>query len=98
MQDTLDMFEIQTRDSVVERRNFFLGIWAGRMLGRDGEDLALYAGEIMASDLEEAGPQDVVNRLRRDFAASGVAMDETAILAQLQQTERLVRAELLATD
>ena len=73
IEDPLEMIDIQTRDSVIERRNFFLGLWAGRLLGHDGEALALYAGEVMASDLEEAGADDIVRRVSRDLAEGGLS-------------------------
>lgn len=97
-EDRMDALERKTRDSVIERRNFFMGLWAGRLLGYDGDDLASYAGEIMASDLLEPGPQDVIARILRDFAAKGIDAGATEIGARLSQTERLVRAELLSTD
>lgn len=97
-EDTLDMLEIQTRDSVIERRNFFLGLWAGRLLGHDGDDLALYAGKVMASDLEEPGSDDIVRCISADLAARGLPLGQRDVIAQLRQTERLVRCELLPTD
>lgn len=94
----MDVLDRNSRDSVIERRNFFMGLWAGQLMGFDGDDLALYAGEIMASDLAEPGPQDVIARIVGDFAAKGIAVSELDIGARLSQTERLVRAELLSTD
>ena len=97
-EDRMDILDRNSRDSVIERRNFFLGVWAGQLLGYEDDDLALYAGEIMASDLEEQGPQDVIARLVRDFTAHGVTMTAAEIGARMTQAERLVRAELLNTD
>lgn len=97
-EDRMDTLERGTRDSVIERRNFFMGLWAGRLMGYEGENLAIYAGEIMASDLLEPGPQDVIARILRDFAANGVHVGEAEVGARMCQTERLVRAELLSTD
>lgn len=94
----MDILERSTRDSVIERRNFFMGLWAGQLMEYEGDDLALYAGEIMASDLAEPGPQDVIARIVRDFASRGIAVSANEIGARMMQTERLVRAELLSTD
>jgi hypothetical protein len=96
--DRMDVLERGSRDSVIERRNFFMGLWAGRLLGYEGEDLAIYAGEIMASDLLEPGPQDVIGRIVADFAAGGVPVGEAEVGLRISQTERFVRAELLSTD
>ncbi|MFN3889307.1 MAG: ATPase inhibitor subunit zeta [Beijerinckiaceae bacterium] len=97
-EDRMDILERSSRDSVIERRNFFMGLWAGQLLGYEGDDLAIYAGEIMASDLAEPGPADVIARIVRDFAGQGVAVSEREVGDRLAQTERLVRAELLSTD
>ena len=97
-EDLMDRLDRETRDSVLERRNFFLGLWAGGLLGYDGDQLALYAGEIMASDMSEPGPDDVIGRLVKDFAAHGVPLGAADVRAQLQRAERLVRSELLSTD
>lgn len=94
----MDVLDRSSRDSVIERRNFFMGLWAGRLLGYEGDDLAMYAGEIMASDLAEPGPQDVIDRLVRDFAAAGLSVTLSEIGQRMVQTERLVRSELLCTD
>lgn len=97
-EDLIDRMERETRDSVAERRNFFLGLWAGQLLGYEGNRLALYAGEVMASDMTQPGPDDVIGRLVQDFAAHGVPLGAADVRAQLQRSERLVRSELLSTD
>ena len=97
-EDRMDILDRTSRDSVIERRNFFMGLWAGQLMGYEGDDLAIYAGEIMASDLAEPGPQDVIDRILGDFTAGGVAVSAKEISARMTQTERLVRAELLSTD
>lgn len=97
-EDRMDILERSSRNSVIERRNFFMGLWAGQLLGYEGDDLAIYAGEIMASDLAEPGPQDVIDRLIADFASQGLAVSAREVGERMMQTERLVRAELLSTD
>lgn len=97
-EDRMDILERSSRDSVIERRNFFMGLWAGQILGYEGDELAIYAGEIMASDLAEPGPQDVIDRLIADFASQGLAVSAREVGERMMQTERLVRAELLSTD
>lgn len=97
-EERIDRLDRNCRDSIIGRRNFFMGLWAGRLLGYEGEDLAIYASEVMASDFAEPGPRDLIRRILRDFATQGVAVSEVEIGQRLAQTERLVRAELLSTD
>ena len=90
--------EFATRGHVNARRNYLMGIWAGRMLGYSDRDLTDYVCDVMASDFLEPGPQDVVRKLRRDLSGIGLDMSEGEILRQMQMTERSVRAELHMTD
>jgi hypothetical protein len=46
------------------RRNKLLGLWAAEILGKDGD---AYAKEVIASDFEEAGDEDVFNKVRSDL-------------------------------
>ena len=46
------------------RRNKLLGLWAAEILGKDGD---AYAKEVIASDFEEAGDEDVFNKVRADL-------------------------------
>ena len=54
------------------RRNKLLGLWAAELLGKSGEDAEAYAKEVIASDFEEAGDEDVFRKVRGDFDAAGV--------------------------
>ena len=54
------------------RRNKLLGLWAAELLGKSGDDAEAYAKEVIASDFEEAGDEDVFRKVRGDFDAAGV--------------------------
>ena len=41
------------------RRNKLLGLWAAELMGKTGEDADAYAREVIKSDFEEAGDEDV---------------------------------------
>ncbi|MCX5516075.1 DUF1476 domain-containing protein [Kaistia algarum] len=61
------------------RRNKQLGIWAAGLLGKSGDAAEAYASEVVASDFEEAGEEDVFRKLRQDFDAAGVAQSDHQI-------------------
>jgi hypothetical protein len=54
------------------RRNKLLGHWAAELLGKTGEEAESYAREVVRSDFEEAGDEDVFRKVRADFDAAGV--------------------------
>jgi hypothetical protein len=74
------------------RRNKLLGLWAAEMLGKSGEDADAYAREVIRSDMEEAGDEDVFRKVRRDFDAAGVSVSDH----QLRRTMEEKMAEAVA--
>ena len=71
------------------RRNKLLGIWAAEKLGKTGPDADAYAKEVVISDFEEAGDDDVFRKIRTDFDAAGVKESDHQI--------RRTMDELMAT-
>ena len=77
------------------RRNKLLGLWAAEKMGLAGPAAETYAKEIIKTDLEDAGADDVFRKVRADFDAKGVdqsdhqirrTMDELMVTA-FQQVE-----------
>ena len=58
------------------RRNKLLGIWVAEMIGLEGADAEAYAKEVVASDFEEPGDDDVVRKVMGDLEAKGQEMTE----------------------
>ena len=71
------------------RRNKLLGLWAAEKLGKAGEDAEAYAKEVIRSDFEEPGDEDVFRKVRADFDAAGVDQSDHQI--------RRTMDELMAT-
>ncbi|WP_196258763.1 DUF1476 domain-containing protein [Pelagibacterium limicola] len=79
------------------RRNKHLAHWACAQMGvSDADAIANYVAEVIATDLKEAGPEDVVVKVKADFDAKGVAIGEDAIRAQIAQFDAQAKAEVLA--
>ncbi len=49
------------------RRNKLLGLWAAELLGKSGSDAEAYAKEVIKSDFEEAGDEDVYRKVAGDL-------------------------------
>ena len=54
------------------RRNRLLGLWVAEKLGLSGDAATAYAKEVVASDFEEAGDEDVLRKVEKDLAAKGI--------------------------
>ncbi|MFN7168496.1 MAG: DUF1476 domain-containing protein [Pannonibacter sp.] len=57
----------ELRFKATARRNKLLGLWAADKLGLAGDEAAAYAKEVVRSDFEEAGDEDVFRKIRGDF-------------------------------
>lgn len=80
----------ELRFKATARRNKLLGLWAAEKLGKSGADADAYAKAVVVADFEEAGDEDVVRKLRTDFAAASVTVDEAEMRRVM--TELLIRA------
>ena len=69
----------ELRFKATARRNKLLGLWAAEKLGLSGAEAESYAKAIVMADFEEAGDQDVLRKLRKDFDAKGVAQSDHQI-------------------
>jgi hypothetical protein len=61
------------------RRNKAVAEWAGAKLGLSGEALDAYIKDVRRADLAEKGDEDVVRKLKSDFAAKNIAVDDLEI-------------------
>ena len=67
------------------RRNKLLGLWAAEKLGKSGADADTYAKDVVVSDFEEAGDDDVFRKVRKDFDAAGVAQSDHQIRRTMEE-------------
>ena len=65
------------------RRNKLLGLWAAGLMGKSGDDAAAYAMEVVNSDFEEAGFEDVVRKVAGDLGSKASVDDIRAKLVEL---------------
>ena len=73
------------RFKAMARRNKLLGLWAAEKLGMAGADADAYAKEVVMADFEEAGDDDVLRKVRKDFEAKGVAQSDQEIRQMMDQ-------------
>jgi hypothetical protein len=75
--------DAELRFKAEARRNKLLGLAVAEMLGKTGDDAAAYAKEVVASDFEEAGDDDVVRKVLADLKVGGVDMSETDLRSKM---------------
>ena len=77
------------------RANKLLGLWAADLLGKSGEDAENYAKEVIKSDFEEAGHEDVYRKVAADL---GDKADETTIRTKMVEVLAEAKAQMLADE
>ena len=70
---------------IAARSNKYLGEWASLKLGKDEKEKGNYIQEIIKSDLEEAGQEDVFRKIKRDFQAASISIEEAEIRNQMEK-------------
>jgi hypothetical protein len=74
------------------RRNKLLGLWAAELMGRTGDEDASYAREVVKSDCEEAGDEDVFRKVAGDL---GARAEPAVIRAKMAELMAVAKAQLL---
>lgn len=75
------------------RRNKLLGLWAADLMGKSEAEAEEYAKEVVKSDFEEAGHEDVVRKVSGDLA--GKATDDE-IRAKMAELLVVAKGQLMA--
>jgi hypothetical protein len=61
------------------RRNKMLGLWAASKLGLAGADADAYSKEVVMADFEQAGDDDVLQKVSKDFKAKSIGVTDQEI-------------------
>ncbi len=70
---------------VVSRRNRLLGLWAAEKFGLTDNQALDYAKEVVLSDFEEPGDDDVVRKVLSDFDERGLTLDEADLRKEMDR-------------
>lgn len=80
---------------VMARRNKLLGLWAAEQLGFGGEAADAYAREVIESDFQETGEEDVFAKVWGDFQAKSVDVSEHQVRRQMSELLEQARTQLI---
>ena len=67
------------------RRNKLLGLWTAEKLGKTGEAAAAYATEVVKSDFEAPGDEDVFRKVKGDLDAAGAGVSDHQLQRQMAE-------------
>lgn len=69
---------------VSARRNKLLGLWAADKMGLTGDAADAYAKEVIASDFEEVGDEDIYHKVKGDLSNKGIDFSEHQIRREME--------------
>ena len=90
--------DAELRFKATSRRNKLLGLWAAAKLGKSGEEAEAYAREVVRSDMQEAGDDDVLRKVVADLDGAGVAEPEGSVRRTMDELMAKAIAEIEAEN
>jgi len=79
---------------VSARRNKLLGLWLAEKLGLPESEHDAYATEVVLSDLEEPGIEDIVRKVMNDIENHGANLSESEVRLKLEELFGIAAKEL----
>jgi hypothetical protein len=67
------------------RRNKLLGLWAADLMSITGADAEAYAKQVVVSDFDEPGDDDVLRKVLGDLQAKGRSEDNADVRRQMDR-------------
>jgi hypothetical protein len=80
---------------VEARRNKLLGLWAAELLGISGADAEAYAKEVIASDFDEPGDEDVLQKVLADFESKAVDMSAHRLRKKMDELTAVAKQQVM---
>ena len=77
------------------RRNKLLGIWAADLMGLNADEAQDYAKEVIKSDFEEAGDEDVFRKVSADIKEAGANVSEEDLRNKMAELLAQAKEEVL---
>ena len=84
----------QVKFKASAKRNKLLGLWAAEQMGMDGEEAERFAKEVIHSDFEEPGDDDVLRMVEGALAKHGIEITSTQLRAEMDRLMTKVMEEL----
>ncbi len=78
------------------RRNKLLGLWAAELMGLEGEAVAAYAREVVESDFDEPGDDDVLRKVHGDLEAKGAGLSTHQVRRHMDELMEVARDQIMS--
>jgi hypothetical protein len=79
---------------VMARRNKLLGLWAAEKMGIVGADAGTYSKDVVASDFDRPGDDDVLEKVHGDLAAKGLNLSAPDVRKEMERLVDIAREQV----
>ena len=83
---------------VMARRNKLLGLWAAELLGLDNDAAASYAKEVVVSDFDEPGDDDVLRKVLGDLQGKRIETSEHIVRKEMDSLLSVARDQVMSEN
>jgi hypothetical protein len=83
---------------VQARRNKLLGLWAADQMGIEGASAESYAKDVVSSDFEKPGDDDVLQKVLADLTGKGVDISEHGLRVEMDKLMSTARAQFMEEE
>jgi len=81
---------------VMARRNRLFGEWAASEMGLSGEALTTYAKDVVMSDFQKPGDDDVLEKVQADLKAAGIEVEAERLRKRMDALLGDAKAQVMA--
>jgi hypothetical protein len=78
------------------RRDKLFGQWIAAKLGHSGADADKYAQEVVASNFEKPGDEDMFDKVRKDLKAKNVTVADAELKSKLTEMHGVAAQQIAA--
>jgi hypothetical protein len=89
-------FDQEQQFRALARRDKLFGQWVAGKLGHTGAAAEAYAKDVVESNFEKPGDQDMIDKVKRDLSAKGVSIADAELNAQLTKLQNEAAAQVAA--
>jgi hypothetical protein len=83
--ETKYKLESEQKFRAVAKRNKLLGRWAAGLMGLGDDKVEAYVMDVVKSDFEEAGHEDVFRKVKGDLEASSANISDDELRAKMAE-------------
>ena len=80
---------------IQNRRNKLLGIWAAELMGLSGSEAESYIKDVIMSDMEKPGDDDVHDKVYADLHAKNIDLSDHRLRKQMDELLQIAHDQVV---